>query len=68
MTILGNAMKWALLMPVLGLAVAVGVALLFGLGWGIASLFTDSIEVKFAAGALVEIMGLGAAMGAATAT
>lgn len=64
MTILGNAAKNAVLVPLYAIALAVGAVVPFLAGWGLASLVTGEPLLKWAAGVLVMLMGLGAFVGA----
>lgn len=68
MTIIGNAAKWAILMPlvVIGIA-AVGVCA-FLAGYGFTSFITADAGYRFAGGGMAIVMAAGAFMGAMEAS
>lgn len=66
-TILGNALKWALLMPLAVIVAGIVAVFVFAAGFGFASFFTDDMHIRSFAGLITMVMGLGAVMGASTA-
>jgi hypothetical protein len=67
MTIIGSAVKWAVLAPFVVVAIVVGMALAFASGWGLVSIVTDNESAKMIGGMVTITMGLGAWIGAASA-
>lgn len=63
MTLIGNAMKWALLLPIFIIGAAVGMFCAFASGFGLASLFTTNESVLLFSGLVSLAMGLGAFVG-----
>lgn len=67
-TILRSALMWSVLFPIGVAAGGCVILLMFGFGYQVASLFTDSIQIKSISGIASMAMLMGAALGVCRAT